>query len=53
MVEKRKHITKGLYLDLAFPRTIHHAEKCPVCNGSGKINLEKCHGCFGRGWVIV
>jgi len=40
-----------------------HAEMCPVCQGKGKI-LENfpsdtairevvCHGCNGRGWVVV
>jgi DnaJ-class molecular chaperone len=40
-----------------------HAEICPVCQGKGKI-LENfpsdtairevvCHGCNGRGWVVV
>ena len=43
----------------------NHAEKCPLCNGSGKSIvdistlkepkiLEKiCHGCDGKGWVTV
>lgn len=43
-----------------------HAEKCPVCNGAGKIpdyslevstavntNIKTCHGCDGVGWVTV
>lgn len=40
-----------------------HAEKCPLCNGVGKVkvasnttmgNMEKtCHGCFGMGWVTI
>ena len=41
-----------------------HAEKCPVCDGEGKINQPRpnsipdhvfveCHGCNGRGWVEV
>ena len=40
-----------------------HAEKCPVCNGSGKIRTvsgagtllydEPCHGCQGKGWITV
>jgi len=43
-----------------------HAERCPVCNGSGK-RLERpprectlatpiiytCHGCGGLGWITV
>jgi len=44
-----------------------HAEKCPVCNGSGILRYmdgverigihlngepeKQCHGCNGRGWV--
>ena len=36
-----------------------HAEKCPVCNGSGKVatdktsRFEKCHGCNGMGWIEI
>lgn len=38
-----------------------HAEKCPVCDGSGQVHgpssrdtaLRECHGCSGRGWVEV
>jgi len=30
-----------------------HAEICPVCGGTGKVNMEKCHGCDGKGWVEV
>lgn len=42
-----------------------HAERCPVCGGSGKIKREphpdstgsgyeeSCYGCFGKGWVEV
>lgn len=35
-----------------------HAEKCPVCEGSGYYatigeGQQKCHGCNGKGWVIV
>lgn len=41
-----------------------HAERCPVCHGTGKIKEEYpkiiwdssekvCHGCYGRGWVTV
>lgn len=38
-----------------------HSEKCPVCNGKGKIKKElisisswiTCHGCNGKGWVEV
>ena len=43
-----------------------HAEKCPVCNGSGKISdplnpdltsanpiPRNCHGCMGLGWVTI
>jgi len=37
------------------------AVRCPVCFGKGKFqtgdnyaSIEKtCHGCNGRGWVIV
>ena len=36
-----------------------HAEKCPVCNGTGKYLLEPdnreiaCYGCDGKGWIEV
>lgn len=40
-----------------------HAEKCPICLGTGRNTLEKsvyappledvCHGCFGNGRVEV
>jgi DnaJ-class molecular chaperone len=26
---------------------------CPVCAGSGKYKEQQCHGCHGRGWVMV
>ncbi len=37
-----------------------HAERCPVCGGSGAIALfsqaqalRACHGCQERGWVLI
>ncbi len=40
-----------------------HAEKCPVCRGSGKLPPvgngtadtfpRPCHGCNGRGWITT
>jgi len=37
-----------------------HAEKCPICEGSGKLPdlmdescYKVCHGCDGKGWVEV
>ena len=30
-----------------------HGEKCPVCEGVGKIKKKKCHGCDGAGWVTI
>jgi len=40
-----------------------HAEKCPICNGSGTVDKEykkylpckpkPCHGCNGKGWIEV
>ena len=39
-----------------------HAEKCPICYGSGNKDeyggipsgtVETCNGCMGRGWVSV
>lgn len=42
---------------------MNHAEKCPVCNGSGRVKNSDlystgsseltCHGCKGLGWVEV
>lgn len=45
------------------------AVKCPVCNGDGRIRyfpiipmgfgtdgeipLKTCHGCNGKGWVVI
>ena len=32
-----------------------HAEKCPVCYGNGSIKKDNspCHGCSGKGWILV
>ena len=34
-----------------------HAEKCPICSGSGKVKIGEtkfpCYGCDGKGWVEV
>lgn len=45
-----------------------HAEKCPVCNGTGLVGesypnygsstggfytQKTCHGCQGKGWILV
>jgi hypothetical protein len=38
-----------------------HAEKCPICEGKGKVpridgwncHEDACHGCGGKGWVEV
>lgn len=29
--------------------------KCPTCNGFGTVSREKkiCHGCQGRGFVVI
>jgi hypothetical protein len=42
---------------------MRHAEKCPVCEGKGRLPDGKgdldsafakpCHGCSGKGWVEV
>ena len=32
---------------------MNYAQKCPVCEGSGKYNDNTCHGCEGKGWVTV
>lgn len=29
------------------------ARICPVCGGTGKYNDKECHGCGGKGWVII
>lgn len=43
--------------------TMSHAEKCPVCEGEGRLKKVVgggigsedllCHGCDGKGWVTV
>lgn len=35
------------------PKSI--AQRCPVCNGFGtlKYGSIKCHGCEGKGYVLV
>ncbi len=30
-----------------------HSEKCPICSGTGKYEKENCHGCGGRGWIVI
>ena len=30
-----------------------HSEKCPVCEGTGKIKDVTCHGCAGLGWITL
>lgn len=30
-----------------------HAELCPVCKGTGKVNEKECHGCQGKGWIEI
>ena len=44
---------------------MNHAERCPVCDGSGKVDSgepsgvgindrqKTCHGCGGLGWITV
>jgi len=48
---------------------MNHAERCPVCGGRGKLPAKLgedvggtgelvrfvalCHGCDGKGWVVV
>lgn len=32
---------------------MNHAEKCPICYGTGKIKKKTCHGCGGKGWIEV
>lgn len=45
-------------------RPVSHAERCPVCGGSGDIIdgqssnsfapcVQPCNGCGGLGWVTV
>ena len=43
------------------PLASKHAERCPVCEGSGRTVLPvasdmsgiECHACKGRGWIEV
>lgn len=42
------------------PQPSHSAVKCPVCEGEGgkwtnssKIAKHQCHGCGGKGWIVV
>jgi hypothetical protein len=28
-------------------------EICPVCQGEGKYRGKICHGCDGKGWVVI
>ncbi len=30
-----------------------HAQLCPICNGRGKYKNDVCHGCYGKGWIII
>jgi DnaJ-class molecular chaperone len=30
-----------------------HAELCPVCKGAGKYENNTCHGCDGKGWIVI
>lgn len=30
-----------------------HAQVCPVCNRTGKYEEKTCHGCGGKGWVMI
>ena len=32
-------------------REIPH--ECPVCKTKGKVNRKQCHGCDGKGWIVV
>lgn len=29
------------------------AQICPVCGGEGKYKGKPCHGCGGKGWILV
>ena len=28
-------------------------EICPVCKGEGKYKGKQCHGCDGKGWILI
>lgn len=30
-----------------------HSEICPVCSGKGKLEDKICHGCEGKGWIVI
>jgi len=33
----------------------YSAQRCPVCNGFGTVSNKRieCHGCQGRGFVVI
>lgn len=37
------------------PSEKYFAQKCPVCNGFGTVSNKRkiCHGCEGRGFVVI
>ena len=40
---------------LSDPTTLYTAIKCPVCNSFGTLQYGKktCHGCQGRGFIVI
>ena len=57
-------VSNESYYNVLDPINTKHAEICPVCSGWGRIYrktdssttapiVNTCHGCQGRGWVVV
>lgn len=44
---------KSLNTKLVTPKKV--PIRCPVCSGFGTVNWgkKKCHGCEGKGWILV
>ena len=45
MIDRKKDFSSEKYF----------AQKCPVCNGFGTVSNKRkiCHGCNGRGFIII
>lgn len=52
-MKESKEETPLVKSDLFVPKSI--AQRCPVCNGFGSLKYGSlvCHGCGGKGYVLV